>query len=94
LGFEWSHSGYMDLLLGGGFIAAILFVGYIWLASETPKTESLLLTLPRVALGGFVLIAASQESFFIGSHFLWALLVASMASPASQTGLVDEKHPA
>jgi len=52
------------------------------------------LTLPRVALGGFVLIAATQESFFIGSHFLWALLVASMAIPASQPDLVDEKHPA
>jgi len=91
LGFEWSHSSYMDLLLGGGFIAAILFVGYIWLASETPKTESLLLTLPRVALGGFVLIAATQESFFIGSHFLWALMVAAFALPQPRPHLVEEQ---
>lgn len=91
LGFEWSHSGYMDLLLGGGFIAAILFVGYIWFASETPKTESLLLTLPRVALGGFVLIAATQESFFIGSHFLWALMVAAFALPQLRPHLVEEQ---
>jgi len=91
LGFEWSHSGYMDLLLGGGFVAAILFVGYIWLASETPKTESLLLTLPRLALGGFVLIAATQESFFIGSHFLWALLVSCLATRLPSDDSVNEK---
>jgi hypothetical protein len=27
----------------------------------------------------FVLAAATQESFFIGNHFLWLLLVAAIA---------------
>jgi hypothetical protein len=35
----------------------------------------------------FVLAAATQESFFIGNHFLWLLLVAAIA------GSLREKSP-
>jgi len=39
-------------------------------------------------LAAFVVVAATQESFFVGSHFLWALLVAALTRPS----LVDEQN--
>jgi len=78
---SWSHSGYFDMLLGGGVLAGLLFV--LWVASNLLKfqrggRDSVVATRSSrttVAVVVFVLTAASQESFFIGSHFLWALLV-------------------
>jgi O-antigen ligase len=64
---EWSHSGYMDILLGGGIIAAILFFGaVVWgayrhLGHATKETAAQW----TPAIMFFVLATATQESFFI-----------------------------
>ena len=89
---NWSHSGYHDLLLGGGVLAAALFALYVFLSARaigrcTPREA-----LPVMLTVSFVLAAATQESFFIGSHFLWAVLVGALASPSSRKALSDEKN--
>jgi O-antigen ligase len=77
----WSHSGYMDVLLGGGIIAAILFIGvvvwsgYRYLDSADKETAAQW----TPAIMFFVLATATQESFFTGDHFLWLLFVAAVA---------------
>jgi len=79
---EWSHNGYHDLLLGGGVLAAFLFAGVVWFGiREIGSHASLSEGIPNYVLVVFVLVAATQESFFIGSHFLWALLVAGLFLP-------------
>ena len=79
---EWSHNGYHDLLLGGGVLAAFLFAGVVWFGiREIGSHASLSEGIPNFVLVVFVLVAATQESFFIGSHFLWALLVAGLFLP-------------
>ena len=83
----WSHSGYMDVLLGGGIIAAILFVGvvvwsgYRYLDSADKETAAQW----TPAIMFFVLATATQESFFIGNHFLWLLMVAAVAGDLKRT---------
>jgi O-antigen ligase len=89
----FSHNGYHDLLLGGGVLAAVLFVLYLWFASREFDRVDVAVALPRLALVVFVLAAATQESFFIGSHFLWALLVASLAAARDDVASVDEQNP-
>jgi hypothetical protein len=89
---QWSHNGYHDLLLGGGVLAAVLFVLYLWLSSRRFDRLPVLVALPRLALAVFVLAAATQESFFIGSHFLWALLVASLAVARDDITSIDEQN--
>jgi hypothetical protein len=83
-GLEWSHSGYHDVLLGGGVPAAILLAAYFWFSSQriiiSPMREGAV----QMLLVVYVLAAATQESFFIGSHFLWATLVALLATNQSQ----------
>ena len=78
---DWSHSSYMDILLGGGVLAAALFVGTIvWSGYRN-------LDLVRTTSAGqwnfammfFILSVATQESFIIGNHFLWVLLVAAVS---------------
>ena len=78
---NWSHSSYMDVLLGGGVLAAALFVGTIvWSGYRN-------LDLVRTTTAGqwnfammfFILSVATQESFIIGNHFLWVLLVAAVS---------------
>ena len=86
---QWSHSGYMDVLLGGGFVgAALLVVAIVWGGSRHVDHA---VTTPAgqwaPAIMFFVLAAATQESFFIGNHFLWLLLVAAIA------GSLREKSP-
>jgi len=80
---EWSHSGYHDVLLGGGVIAGVLLLTMIYfgLASSVRVNESWSEGIQVVTVG-FILIVATQESFFIGSHFLWALLIAALAKSA------------
>jgi len=77
----WSHSGYMDVLLGGGIIAAVLLVGgVIWSGYrylDSADKETAAQWTPAIMF--FVLATATQESFFIGNHFLWLLLVAAIA---------------
>ena len=81
----WSHSGYMDVLLGGGFIAAVLFIGaLLWgglrnLGDVTKQNVAQW----TPAIMCFVLAIATQESFFVGNHFLWLLLVAAVAGNLS-----------
>lgn len=89
---EWSHSGYHDLLLGGGVPAAILFAMYLWTASQRISVELPRRAVPRLLLVGFVLSAATQESFFVGTHFMWALLVAALSFGPYTTKSADEKH--
>ena len=83
---EWSHNGYHDLLLGGGVLAGILFVGVVVLGVRSlDQIANVRMAIPRFLVIGFVLAAATQESFFIGSHFLWAMLIAALfAGSAAQ----------
>jgi len=87
-GFEWSHSGYFDLLLGGGVPAAVLFAAFVWLGSQHLSQSRDTDGLGGLLLVAYVLAAATQESFFIGSHFLWALLVAGLSATPDRR-LVD-----
>ena len=76
---EWSHSGYHDLLLGGGVVAAALFAAVVWFGMRAINCHvSLREAIPSFLIVAFVLAAATQESFFIGTHFLWALLIAGL----------------
>jgi O-antigen ligase len=84
----WSHNGYHDLLLGGGVLAAVLFAVVIWLGIQgTGLDGPLREAVPTFLIIAFVLGAATQESFFIGTHFLWALLVAGILSPRHPTSV-------
>jgi len=84
----WSHNGYHDLLLGGGALAAVLFAVVIWLGIQgTGLDGPLREAVPTFLIIAFVLAAATQESFFIGTHFLWALLVAGILSPRHPTSV-------
>jgi O-antigen ligase len=87
----WSHNGYHDILLGGGVVAGAFFVLYVWLGSTDLSGRTSKAALPSVLLAAFVLAAATQESFFIGSHFLWALLVAILFGSASGQLSVDQQ---
>jgi exopolysaccharide production protein ExoQ len=83
---SWAHSGYFDLLLGGGVIAGLLFASWVVVSclhvgQSTARTPASHNYRPAtVSIATFVLAAATQESFFIGSHFLWALLVWGLTS--------------
>jgi O-antigen ligase len=87
-GLEWSHSGYFDLLLGGGVPAAVLFAAFVWLGSQRISQSRDTDGLSMLLLVAYALAAATQESFFIGSHFLWALLVAGLSATPDRR-LVD-----
>ena len=81
----WSHSGYMDVLLGGGLVAAVLFVGaFLWGGyrhlSDVTKQNAAQWT---PAIMCFVLATATQESFFVGNHFLWLLFTAAVVGNLS-----------
>lgn len=83
---EWSHNGYHDILLGGGVVAGLIFFALLWYGIiqfdlSTLTSEAGI----RFALLCFVLIAATQESFFIGSHFLWSLLTVSLFQGPGET---------
>jgi hypothetical protein len=85
---EWSHSGYYDLILGAGVLAGVLFIILVFsaiTAFDEPGREGLTIRFLSV---GFVLTAATQESFFIGSHFLWVVLIWALLAgiqPIAQT---------
>ena len=91
---EWSHNGYHDLLLGGGVLAGILFFGVVVFgARNLDQIANVRVATPRFLVIGFVLAAATQESFFIGSHFLWAVLIAALFA-GSATGAGESVEPA
>ena len=83
-GLEWSHSGYHDVLLGGGVPAVVLFAAYLWFASRRIANSDLRTGAAQMLIVVYVLAAATQESFFIGSHFLWALLVTFLSTNHNQ----------
>jgi len=89
---EWSHNGYHDLLLGGGVLAIVLFVSFLLSSfgylSDSPRDLNGMI---RFVAACFVLVAATQESFFIGSHFLWAILTWGLISTGLKPALVDQK---
>ena len=91
-GLEWSHSGYHDVLLGGGVPAAFLFAAYLWFSSRRIIASPLRAGVAQMLLIVYVLAAATQESFFIGSHFLWALLVAAFTQRSKCQTSVDQKY--
>lgn len=79
---EWSHNGYHDLLLGGGVLTVVLFAAVVWFGMRDMSSHaSFREVIPNFLLVVFVLAAATQESFFIGSHFLWALLIVGLFLP-------------
>lgn len=79
-GAQLSHSSYIDVLLGGGVIGAVLLLIVLVYGSYSQLEHSLSSTAGQwiYALMFFVLLASTQESFIGGNHFLWLLLVASM----------------
>jgi len=78
----WSHNGYHDLLLGGGVLTALTFVAIIWFGVQAIGSQkSIREAIPNFLIVAFVLAAATQESFFIGSHFLWVLLIVGLFVP-------------
>lgn len=77
----WSHSGVMDVLLGGGIIGAgLLILAILWSgARQLERVFTQTAGQWAFAATWFVIAASTQESFIVGNHFLWLLLVASMA---------------
>lgn len=79
-GAQFSHSSYIDVLLGGGIIGAFLLLlvliygGYSQIESGLTSNGGQW----SFAIMFFVLLASTQESFAVGDHFLWLLLVASV----------------
>jgi O-antigen ligase len=83
----WSHNGYHDLLLGGGVLSGLLFVALVWFGVQAIGSEkSLREAISSFLMIAFVLAAATQESFFIGTHFLWALLIVGLFVPRHMDG--------
>jgi O-antigen ligase len=81
-GVSWSHNAYLDLLLGGGVLAVLLFAAAVlwgvyrlFPSHKGDATESW-----PIAFIFFYLAMCTQESFIIGNHFLWMLFVAILTS--------------
>lgn len=81
IGAQFSHNGFLEILLGGGFIAGLMFLVFVmwsgWVRVSSVCKEEL--GQWSFALAAFILVANSQEVFIIGNHFLWVLLVASLS---------------
>ena len=84
---HWSHSGIMDVLLGGGVVGAgLLVLAIIWSgARQLERVFTQTAGQWTFAATWFVIAASTQESFIVGNHFLWLLLVASMAGSRNET---------
>ena len=80
-GAQFSHNGFLEVLLGGGFIAGLMFLVFViwsgWVRVGSVCKEEL--GQWSFALAAFILVANSQEVFITGNHFLWVLLVASLS---------------
>ncbi len=79
-GVQFSHSAYIDALLGGGIIGGLLLLLVLIYGGYSQIESGLLSTAGQwsYAMTFFVLLASTQESFVVGNHFLWLLLVASI----------------
>ena len=77
---QFSHSAYIDVLLGGGIIGAILLLLVLGYGGYSRIESGLFSTAGQwsYAIMFFVLLASTQESFINGNHFLWLLLAASV----------------
>lgn len=82
---SWSHSGYFDVLLGGGVIAGVIMI--VLLVSVVVGQRRAVVqsnqSVWNMAVVWFVVAAASQESFIIGNHFLWLLLASALWATSS-----------
>ena len=83
---NWSHSAVMDILLGGGVIGAgLLILAVVWSgARQLDRVFTQTAGQWTFAATWFVIAASTQESFIVGNHFLWLLLVASMAGSQNE----------
>ena len=81
-GVSWSHNAYLDLLLGGGVLAVLLFAAAVlWgVYRLVPSHNGDATQSWPVAFIFFYLAMCTQESFIIGNHFLWMLFVAVLTS--------------
>ena len=82
----WSHSAVMDVLLGGGVVGAgLLILAIVWSgARQLDRVFTQTAGQWTFAATWFVIAASTQESFIVGNHFLWLLLVASMAGSRNE----------
>ena len=81
-GVSWSHNAYLDLFLGGGVLAVMLFAtAVVWgMYRLIPTREGNATVSLPIAFVFFYLAMCTQESFIIGNHFLWLLFVAVLTS--------------
>lgn len=81
-GVTWSHNAFLDVLLGGGVIAVVLFVAATsWgVYRLIPHGSTGLIHSWPIAFVFFYLAMCTQESFIMGNHFLWLLFIALVAS--------------
>jgi len=81
-GVSWSHNAYLDLLLGGGVLAVLLFAAAVlWgIYRLIPSNRGNATQSWPIAFIFFYLAMCTQESFIIGNHFLWMLFVAVLTS--------------
>ena len=81
-GVSWSHNAYLDLLLGGGVLAVLLFAAAVlWGVHRlVPSYKGDVTQSWSIAFIFFYLAMCTQESFIIGNHFLWMLFVAILTS--------------
>jgi O-antigen ligase len=89
-GVSWSHNAYLDLFLGGGVLAVILFAtAVVWgMYRLVPTREGNATASWPIAFIFFYLAMCTQESFIIGNHFLWMMFIAVLTS-----GTTIEKQP-
>jgi O-antigen ligase len=79
-----AHSGYLEVLLGGGVVpllllAAALFIGARHVVMNVFSSPNQAAVWP-LALIAFTLTANLQESFLVGHHFLLLLLFVGLLS--------------
>jgi O-antigen ligase len=81
-GVSWSHNAYLDLLLGGGVLAVLLFAAAVlWgVYRLVPSHNGDATQSWPIAFIFLYLAMCTQESFIIGNHFLWMLFVAILTS--------------
>ena len=91
-GVAWSHSAFLDLLLGGGVLALGVFaLAVVWgLYQIIPLDKHNPIESWSSSFVFLYLAMCTQESFIIGNHFLWMLFVAVLTSTSSITNRQDQ----